>query len=336
MEIPGVASYPSNDIQGQLYRMISPSLYESYTDQMMLKNCDRILYDARLKLAGMEPYIIEARDLKNRYYHDIKSLMDQYGINTEAELISGEVVDHSRQRLQDHHGKAVLREGMIKAMDALQRHYRQLFSQEFETKTDSNRGIVFGSTVTHRDSPDVLVQKESKAAAWYYVTYHPTERTRQNDTIMFSFPWLLIDLLCPVARRQLHSTDTSPLDQAAIEKYRTQTGDMSWISMDEVDSEYNDSDEDDDCYSDDDYEEDEGDDDDGDQNNIDGDDDGDDDPTNIDLRNGEPIISVDARNWTQHQQQVLQQDHTTHTENGDGASVPIINIKLSDIAGLSL
>ncbi|CAO3596468.1 unnamed protein product [Absidia cylindrospora] len=321
MEVPNIPTHQSSDIQGQIYRMISPALYQNYTEQMILKNSHFVVYDPRLKIAGMEPYVIEARDLKTRYDYDIKSLMQQYGINTEVELVTGNVVDDSRQHYGDQGCRTIQRERMLQAVEALQRHYLHLFHQEFEpVVVDDPTRPPLDLPPIRRDVKDTVRQKEIKAAAWYYITYHPTERPKSTSAIMLSFPWILSDILSSVARRQHNAIDDSALEKAAIEQYRKQSDDVALVSVDGDEGEDDESEDDDD--DDDDDDEDDSDESDDDESNNSVDDDSDSETGFKDNGN----TGSTAENQPCQFQQGSQDDGQ--------ASVPVFNIKLSDIVGL--
>ncbi|CAO3635853.1 unnamed protein product [Cunninghamella blakesleeana] len=93
LEIPNNPSYESIRLLGRMYRMIQPITYMNFMKDMITKFTDTtVVYDPRLKKDGMEKYIIDAREMKISYEYALKKLMKQYGILTEAEIITGFVV----------------------------------------------------------------------------------------------------------------------------------------------------------------------------------------------------------------------------------------------------
>ncbi|ORZ04487.1 hypothetical protein BCR42DRAFT_475292, partial [Absidia repens] len=66
-------------------------------------------------------------------------------------------------------------------VSAMRGRWKEEFYQEFEDTINNNEA-----------------NKYAKAAAWYYVTYDPTERQRRQDTNedgYFSFPWVVDKIL---------------------------------------------------------------------------------------------------------------------------------------------
>ncbi|KAI9472198.1 MAG: hypothetical protein EXX96DRAFT_447063, partial [Benjaminiella poitrasii] len=137
----------------------------------------------------MEMYITEARQFRLRYNRDLLALMNQFGVQTEAEICSGFIIKwaNSRGRKKsdyEHH------QYTMKAVKLLKATWKKRFEEEFY---DSNKAV----DVTKRN----LI--EAKAAAWYYVTYHPDERNRDMSVEggFFSFPWCIYEYLCEIAKR---------------------------------------------------------------------------------------------------------------------------------------
>lgn len=75
----------------------------------------------------------------------------------------------------------------MEALIPIKRHYRKLFEQEF---------FIEGSSVV---LPGVRSRMESKAYAWYYVSYHPSELDDDSENLI-SFPWVAHDVTLPVEK----------------------------------------------------------------------------------------------------------------------------------------
>jgi hypothetical protein len=88
MEKKDKETYESKKVLGKIYRMIDKKDYKQYKEYLSSDT----KYDPRLHVVGMEKYISEARDLKMNYDRDIKSLMNQFGIQSEAEMVSGYII----------------------------------------------------------------------------------------------------------------------------------------------------------------------------------------------------------------------------------------------------
>ncbi|CAG8557394.1 4924_t:CDS:2 [Rhizophagus irregularis] len=172
MEKSDKKSYKSNKVLGILYRSINVS--EEYTP-LNVKN-----FDKRLYADGFEEFLDDARKLKREYDANIRGLMNQFGINNEIEVTSGYIVNTitniDKKKPRD------VTKSVMEALIPIKRHYKKLFDQEWESNKDHSR-------------------VESKASAWYFVTYHPSELDVDPSKRMFSFPWIAYDVLCGIANR---------------------------------------------------------------------------------------------------------------------------------------
>ncbi|KAI8328366.1 hypothetical protein BC941DRAFT_327577, partial [Chlamydoabsidia padenii] len=121
----------------------------------------------------MERYIGKARQLRFKYNKDLSALMNQYGVKTEAEMISGFVMTWLKRgnKKSDYD----LLKQTAAAVEAMKTDWRNEFYREFQGSTPSSTDI------------------DAKAAAWYYVTYHPVEHDRDQSVEgnFFSFPWVV-------------------------------------------------------------------------------------------------------------------------------------------------
>lgn len=209
MQKPDKESYKSQKVLGRMFRAIDARDYEGYRDKLV----DTTEYDVRLWMPGMEQYILEARAVKARYDRDILGLMNQYGVSTEAELVSGFVMEWGRKnstRKSTHE----MNKQTMNTVTRVRDDYRKEFEKEF--LDDRLQGI-------RRDARPSL---EAKAAAWYYVTYHPEERRRvvSTEQRFLSFPWVIYNYLCDIARRNTHRAVepymAEPISESVIESFR--------------------------------------------------------------------------------------------------------------------
>lgn len=193
-------TYESKKVLGRIYRAIDKSDYQNYQSTLT----DETEYDTRLRVPGMELYINEAREYRQKYNRDLSALMNQFGVQTEAEICSGYIIKwlkngKSKTRYEQH-------EYTMKAVKAFKTVWRKKFEQEFY---DANKAV----DLTHRS------KIESKAAAWYYVTYHPEERKRDFTVEggFLSFPWVIYPYICEIARKNTHKNLDIKLLQAVDE-----------------------------------------------------------------------------------------------------------------------
>ncbi|ORY97352.1 RNA dependent RNA polymerase-domain-containing protein [Syncephalastrum racemosum] len=248
MEKRDKESYESRTVLGRIYRMIDKGEYENY---------DRALtwtrrFDDRLWTQGMEQYLDEARQVRDRYNRDLTALMNQYGLKTEAEAISGCVVE-STKRSNVHRSAHELQQQLREAIRRLGREYLDIFDREFR-----NRG--------GRDSAEIERQKQAKAAAWYYVTYSDDElrKNESPDAHLLSFPWVAGRHLCNLARANHHrdpATIASHMPQVCLQgRSMNTTGVPSLVGSareEEQEEEEDEDEEEEDEYDDDDEEDEE-------------------------------------------------------------------------------
>jgi RNA-dependent RNA polymerase len=111
--------------------------------------------------------------------------MNQYGIETEAELIGGNIL-----RLSRHFRRQVeeVKKNVQIAVNLLKREAR---------------GWFFGHQGEEEEEECWEVNHVAKAFAWYHVTYHPDyfHNNDQSSTAtnvklhLLSFPWVVSDIL---------------------------------------------------------------------------------------------------------------------------------------------
>ncbi|RUS28913.1 RNA dependent RNA polymerase-domain-containing protein [Jimgerdemannia flammicorona] len=180
--------YESKKVLGIIYRSIQASDYKEY--QSTLTN--NLRFDSRLIVTGFQRYVTDARLQKRDYDRGIQSLQNQYGVRTESEIVSGYIMKYLKS------GKKREFKLHKQAMDA-SNHFRHQFLRRFDQEFCRE-----GSTAP---TPEARRDREVKASAWYYVTYHPSEiakfraRNRDDEPRRFSFPWLVWELLCEIAKR---------------------------------------------------------------------------------------------------------------------------------------
>ena len=137
--------------------------------------------------------MLDAEYYRHVYDTKLMGLMNQYGIETEAEVMSGNILRLSKH-FRKHAGEA---RGRIRlAVKALIREAREWFHEGIDS--DSEEDESYG-----RDD------QFAKASSWYHVTYHP-DYLHQDDQFcavskssvhLFSFPWVVSDVLFRIRRR---------------------------------------------------------------------------------------------------------------------------------------
>lgn len=200
-------SYPSKKVLGRIFRAIDKSDYKNYQDGLEenLEKKKGSLYDPRLRVAGMELYIAEAREKRALYNRNLSALMNQFGVQTEAEICSGYVIKWLKKG--NSKTKYTQREYTMKAVKA----FKALWKKEFEKEFYDDKNKV---NLSSRD------KIEAKAAAWYYVTYHPQERARDitAEGGFLSFPWCIYEYICEIAKTNTHKRLDDPKYKEAIDE----------------------------------------------------------------------------------------------------------------------
>ncbi|EXX63767.1 hypothetical protein RirG_149260 [Rhizophagus irregularis DAOM 197198w] len=172
MEKHDKLSYESEKVLGILYRSIKVVDYERYTSLNFDK---RLLY-----VEGYEKYLNNALRLKRAYDAEIKGVMNQFGIMTEFEVVSGYIIN-TITKIDKKKPRNVIK-SVMDTIIPIRKSYRKKFEEEFYEE---------GTKIIPSTASD---QMKSKAVAWYCVTYG------LKDEDMISFPWIVYDILCEIVK----------------------------------------------------------------------------------------------------------------------------------------
>ncbi|PON45920.1 RNA-dependent RNA polymerase-type, partial [Parasponia andersonii] len=183
MEKEDKPTYESKRVIGKLFRWVKNMEDHSSSIKSFTKEVANKCYDPDMQVDGFEDYIVDAFNLKSQYDYKLGGLMDYYGIKTEAEILSGNVLAKSR-----HFDKKKDLESANYAVRSLIKEARTWFNKP---GIDLDNG-----------ADDVCAKK---ASAWYYVTYHPRFWGRYNeDNVVrdhfLSFAWCVFDKLLLIKR----------------------------------------------------------------------------------------------------------------------------------------
>ncbi|KAF7045993.1 hypothetical protein CFC21_055053 [Triticum aestivum] len=188
-------SYKSEKILGRLYRSIQEDSSGNWDSDEAWTLHD-LPYDNDLEVAGASDFLASAWQCKCSYDRQLNSLLNQYGVRTEAELVTGHIWSLPRnnsRKLVD------VKDRVKNAYNAFQKEYRSVFesltSDEVEISDDDVKNLFY----------------EMKASAWYQVTYHPkwTEKSRalldpddeEGMPVRLSFAWITVDYLVRIMLR---------------------------------------------------------------------------------------------------------------------------------------
>lgn len=186
-------TYTSSTPLGSIYRT-TKSMYER---PLSNTHC---YYDTRLYVQDMYKYIIEARKMKAKYDHSLRILLGQYSVKTEIEFISGHIITWPKYLNEQYRPQFL--ERIKAAYIRFRKHWKQVFDAQWSNDTTA----AGQETPSRSNTEDQSAEIEAKAAAWYYVTYHPSEFKSDmiyNKTLQryMSFPWVVESYLIYIAHK---------------------------------------------------------------------------------------------------------------------------------------
>ena len=192
MEKPDKPTYESHNVIGKLFREVrgiatSASSITSFTLEVATRS-----YDPDMEVDGFLDYVDDAFSHKSNYDYNLANLMDYYGIKTEAEILSGNIMKLSKSfsRKRDS--------------DAINAAVRSLRKEAQNWFNDSNNGADSGSD-----------NVKAKASACYYVTYHPSYWGCYNEGMnrdhFLSFPWCVYPRLVQIKKDKARIRKSSNL-----------------------------------------------------------------------------------------------------------------------------
>ena len=184
MEKPDRPSYESKNVIGKLFRAvkgIAPNIsyIRSFTRDVAMR-----CYDSDMEAEGFEDYVEDAIYHKTIYDYKLGNLLDYYGIKSESEIFSGNIMRMSKSFTRRRDAEAI-----NLAARSLRKEARTWFNTK-ESGPDSGSDDLF-----------------AKASAWYHVTYHHSYWGSYNDGMKrdhyLSFPWCVYHKLMQVKENNL-------------------------------------------------------------------------------------------------------------------------------------
>lgn len=145
-------SYPSTKVLGEIFRECNKYISDAL-DPSESRSRMRPRLDSAFKVEGYDEYIVAAYNYCKTYNAELLSIMQMYGIETEAEIVSGSistVYSRLKSELDD------VQENVQVLKQHLFQKYGKIFSE------DPKLGI-----------GDRKMEEKKKASAWYYVAYSP-------------------------------------------------------------------------------------------------------------------------------------------------------------------
>nr|AJA90770.1 RNA-dependent RNA polymerase 2 [Ephedra trifurca] len=175
MEKEGKPMYESTSILGKLYRDSYDRMEEDPHVLMDSRGVCKINYDKSFEYEGFQDHLKEAELHKSWYDSKLAALMKYYGVQNEAEMISGNIRMPSRGTINEKKKHSDRKDKILMAVEALRIEARGWFDESCK--------------LHHKNF--------ALASAWYHVTYHSSYWSKGN---LISFPWIRYDLLLKTKR----------------------------------------------------------------------------------------------------------------------------------------
>ena len=203
-------TYKSDKILGRLYRSIQE---DSNGDLVPEETCtlNDLPYDTDMEVPGATDFLSSAWQCKCSYEAQLNALLSQYGVRTEAELVTEHIWSlpkYSSRKQGD------IKERLKNAYSALRKELRSTF-ESIETDqteiSDDEKNRVY----------------EMKASAWYQVTYHPKWVQKSREMLgpdceempaRLSFAWIAVDYLARIkirCRGDVKANSQRPVERLA-------------------------------------------------------------------------------------------------------------------------
>ncbi|CAN0876581.1 RNA-dependent RNA polymerase 1 [Linum grandiflorum] len=185
MEKPDKPTYQSNNVIGKLFREVKDIAPHTACVKSFTLQVARQCYDPDMEVDGFERYLHDAHYYKSNYDYKLGNQMDYYGIKTEAEMLSGNIMKLSRSFTKRRDSEAI-----SMAVRSLKKEARSWFNEK-------------GSSLDAEEDDDDVY---AKASAWYHVTYHPDYWGVYNEGMnrphFLSFPWCVYDKLIQIKKKK--------------------------------------------------------------------------------------------------------------------------------------
>ncbi|KAL6003381.1 multidrug resistance protein [Asimina triloba] len=205
MEKPNKPTYESSRVIGKLYRAVKDKAPETSQIRSFTREVARKSYDRDMEVEGFEDYINDAHWFKDQYDFKLGNLMDHYGIKTEAEIVSGSIMNMSKAFTKNK-DKAFTKnkeaEKIALAVKSLRKEARGWFEEK-------------GSET----NPLTDDEASAKASAWYHVTYHPSYHGTYNEGLkrphFISFPWCVYEKLIHIKQKKIRMRRAEQMQREA-------------------------------------------------------------------------------------------------------------------------
>ncbi|XP_045818047.1 RNA-dependent RNA polymerase 1-like [Trifolium pratense] len=201
MEKSDKTTYKSNNVIGTLFREIQEISTRDGSITSFTREVAKNSYDLDMEMDGFMDYVDDAFYHKSNYDYKLGNLMDYYGIKTESEILSGNIMKMSKSFTKRRDADAI-----TMAVRSLRKEARSWFNE--------------GGTSVDSGSDDAY----AKASAWYYVTYHHSFYGLYNEGMnrdhFLSFPWCVYHLLVQIKKEKVRMRMHASMEQSFSRRLR--------------------------------------------------------------------------------------------------------------------
>ncbi|KRZ44665.1 putative RNA-dependent RNA polymerase 1, partial [Trichinella pseudospiralis] len=172
--------YTSKWLLGKLYRKVQ--MLNCIAELSMARKVTIANADPHLRIVEAGHFEEKAKTIFQRYKNELHSLLDEYGIENEFQLITGKITK-MRNRLSDGERDDFSyynTEKVLKVrLGMLQMKYKKLFRNQFPS-------------IANKEELVNCEEAQAAASAWYLVAYRDAETSHRSA---LSFPWLVWEVL---------------------------------------------------------------------------------------------------------------------------------------------
>ncbi|XP_043725101.1 RNA-dependent RNA polymerase 2 [Telopea speciosissima] len=177
--------YISHGILGKLYRATLDSTDNHDLDFFWSEKVAQSVYDHDLEVEGFEDFLEIARGHKKLYADKLRALMNYYGVESEDEILTGNLRIRSVFLQRDKRRYGEMKDRILISVGSLHKEAKGWF---------------------HDSCKEHELKK--MASAWYHVSYHPDYC--QDGSNFLSFPWILDDILLNIkSEKKLKSNEVT-------------------------------------------------------------------------------------------------------------------------------
>jgi RNA-dependent RNA polymerase len=187
----------SNGILGKLFDQCSAVAKANKAYLRLDQPIAHVFVNSSLLAEGYEHFIENATKWRDYYNANLSAMMDLFGIESEAEILSGYILKVKEQRGILNKERVDVCTFVSAKMKQLRKRMRVEFFEEFGGQSEA---------VSHQDN---LYEAIRKASAWYFVCYD--QASQEPNAVQFlSLPWIIADILVM----------TKSLNEGKLPKYK--------------------------------------------------------------------------------------------------------------------